>query len=69
MVKRLTLKDKAQLVAEQLPGYTLDFTGKVIEAPVCPLCGQPMDAWAKTDTISMNGREVKVHKVCPGGGG
>jgi len=65
----LTLKDRAELVSEMLPGHTLDPHGNVILCPVCPLCGQAMDAWTPTHDIRVNGRMVRVHQICPAEGG
>ena len=64
----MTLKDKAEIVKLFLPDHTLDTRGKVVPAPVCPLCGRAMDYWTPSHEVELNGRWVKVHQVCPNGG-
>ena len=64
-----SLRQMAELVAEQLPGHTMNHYGRVVETVVCPLCKQSIIDQRQTRTIIQNrGHRVVVHRRCPGEG-
>lgn len=64
-----TGEEKAELVEEMLPGFTLE-RGKVVKAPdlpICPLCQRPIQrgGWV---VVWMNNMQYLVHRGrCPSG--
>ena len=64
VIRSMTRRDMAELVSEQLPGFTLRWDGKVVEADICPLCDAVLDGRVPTHTLRVDGKRVKVCRVC-----